>query len=65
MDEELASGEQAYRLGKTYEQSYRGCGQCVVAAVQDTFGLQDDAVFRVAAGFAAGGGLCGDGNCGA
>ncbi|MCE5255040.1 MAG: C-GCAxxG-C-C family protein [Actinomycetia bacterium] len=65
MDEEPASGEQAYRLGKTYEQSYRGCGQCVVAAVQDTFGVQDDAVFRAATGFAAGGGLCGDGNCGA
>ncbi len=57
--------ERAYRLGKEYEQSYRGCGQCVVAALQDTFDVQDDAVFRAATGFAGGGGLCGDGNCGA
>jgi C_GCAxxG_C_C family probable redox protein len=57
--------ERAHRLGKKYEQSYGGCGQCVVGALQETFGVRDDAVFRAASGLAGGGGLCGDGSCGA
>jgi C_GCAxxG_C_C family probable redox protein len=59
------AAEKAYELGKRYEQTYKGCGQCVLAAVLDTFGIGDDAVFKAATGFAGGGGLWGDGNCGA
>jgi C_GCAxxG_C_C family probable redox protein len=57
--------EKAYELGKKYEQTYKGCSQCVLAAIQDTFNIRDDAVFKAASGFAGGGGLCGDGDCGA
>jgi C_GCAxxG_C_C family probable redox protein len=57
--------EKAYELGNDYEAAYKGCGQCVLAAIQDTFNFRDDAVFKAATGFAAGGGLCGDGICGA
>jgi C_GCAxxG_C_C family probable redox protein len=57
--------EKAYELGKKYEAAYKGCSQCVLAALQDTFNIRNDAVFKAACGFAAGGGLCGDGSCGA
>jgi C_GCAxxG_C_C family probable redox protein len=57
--------DKAYGLAKSYEQAYRGCGQCVVAAIQDAFDRKDEDIFRAATGFAGGGGLCGDGNCGA
>lgn len=57
--------ETAYELGRQYETSYRGCAQCVLAALQDVFDLQDDVLFQAASGFAGGGGLCGDSACGA
>jgi len=55
----------AYELGFEYEARYRGCSQCVVAALQDTLGARDDAVFRAATGLAGGGALTGAGGCGA
>lgn len=54
----------AYETGFQYERIYKGCSQCVVAAVQDLFGARNEAVFRAASGLAGGGGLCGDGGCG-
>jgi C_GCAxxG_C_C family probable redox protein len=57
--------EKAYQLGKEYEKVYKGCSQCVVASLQDTFGIRNDAVFKAASGLAAGGGLATDGSCGA
>ena len=57
--------EKAYELGKKYEKVYRGCSQCVLAALQDTFGIKNDDVFKAATGLAAGGGACIDGSCGA
>jgi C_GCAxxG_C_C family probable redox protein len=57
--------DRAYQLGKEYEKVYKGCSQCVVAALQDTFNIRNDAVFKAAAGLAAGGGLATDGSCGA
>ena len=57
--------EKAYRLGYEFEKTYRGCSQCIIAAVQDTLGIRDDGVFRAAAGLSAGGGLTGMGDCGA
>ena len=57
--------EKAYQLGKKYEQTYKGCSQCVIAALQDAFNIRNDDVFKAATGLAAGGGLCTDGSCGA
>jgi C_GCAxxG_C_C family probable redox protein len=55
----------AYQLGFDYEKRYKGCSQCVIAAIQDTLGVRDDEVFKAATGLAAGGGLTGIGVCGA
>lgn len=55
----------AYEAGKQNEAEYHGCAQCVLAALQDTFDERDDAVFRAATGLSGGGGLSGDGSCGA
>lgn len=54
----------AYRRGYRYEQIYRGCAQCAMAAVSDITGKEDSAMFRAANGLAAGMGLMGDGACG-
>lgn len=56
--------EKAYNLGFEYEKTYRGCSQCVIAAIQDTLGIRDDSVFKAGTGLAAGGGLTGIGVCG-
>jgi len=58
------AAEKAYELGKKYEQTYRGCGQCVIAALQDAFGIRNDDVFKAGTGLAGGGGLATDGSCG-
>jgi len=59
------AAQRAYDLGFEYEQVYRGCGQCAIAAVIDTLGLTDgNEVFRAATAFAAGVGMMGDGSCG-
>jgi len=57
--------EKAYQLGKDYEKTYKGCSQCVVAALQDAFNIRNDDTFKAATGLAAGGGAATDGNCGA
>ncbi|NWG03816.1 MAG: C_GCAxxG_C_C family protein [Syntrophaceae bacterium] len=57
--------EKAYRLGKEYERTYRGCSQCVMAALQDTLGIRNDEIFKAATGLAGGIGLAGDSGCGA
>ena len=54
----------AYNLGFEYEKTYKGCAQCVIAAIHDTLNIRDDSVFRAATGLAAGGGLTGIGVCG-
>jgi C_GCAxxG_C_C family probable redox protein len=57
--------EKAYALGFDYEKRYRGCGQCTLAAVQETLDMVDEAVFQATTGFAGGVALLGDGICGA
>jgi len=57
--------EKAYTLGKEYEKTYRGCGQCVIAALQDALGIRNDDIFKSATGLAGGTGLAGDSGCGA
>jgi C_GCAxxG_C_C family probable redox protein len=59
------AADKAHQLGNKYEQVYTGCSQCVVAALQDTFDIKNDAVFKAATGLAAGGGAAIDGSCGA
>jgi C_GCAxxG_C_C family probable redox protein len=56
--------DEARKRGFDYERDYRGCAQCTIAAVQDTLGLKNDAVFKAASGLAAGGGLLCVGFCG-
>jgi C_GCAxxG_C_C family probable redox protein len=57
--------EKARGLGFHYEQTYHGCGQCAFAAVTETLGNFDEAVFEAATGLAGGLGLAGDSTCGA
>ena len=64
MENREALLEKAYKLGFEYEKTYRGCSQCVVAAIHDTLGIQDDSVFKAATGLAGGIGLSGIGPCG-
>jgi len=56
--------DKAYQLGFEYEKAYRGCSQCVIAAIHDTLDIRDDSVFKAATGLAAGGGATGIGVCG-
>jgi C_GCAxxG_C_C family probable redox protein len=56
--------DKAYELGFEYEKVYRGCAQCVIAAIQDTLNIRDDGVFKAGTGLAGGGGLTGTGVCG-
>jgi len=56
--------EKAYDLGFGYEKTYRGCSQCVIAAIQDTLGIREESVFKAGTGLAGGGGLTGIGACG-
>ena len=57
--------EKAYELGKEYERTYRGCSQCVIAALQDALDIRNDDIFRASTGLAGGGGITTDGSCGA
>lgn len=57
--------EKAYELGKKYEYDYRGCSQCVIAALQDAFDMKNDDIFKSATGLTGGGCQATDGSCGA
>lgn len=57
--------EKAYKLGHEYEKTYRGCGQCLAAAVQDALDIRNDDIFKALTGYAGGGGAIGDSGCGA
>ena len=59
------ASDKAYELGKEYEKSYKGCSQCVVAALQDALNIRNDQVFKAATGLAGGGSGTTDGSCGA
>jgi C_GCAxxG_C_C family probable redox protein len=58
-------GKKAYRLGKEYEKTYRGCSQCVIAALQDALEIRNDDIFKSATGLAGGTGLASDSGYGA
>ena len=57
--------QKAYDLAAQYEEKYGGCGQAVMAALQDAFNMPNDAVFKAMSGYAGGGATVGDGGCGA
>ena len=63
--EEIAElAQKAYDLGFKYEVEYRGCGQCLLGAVQDVLEIQNEHVFKAGSGLAGGIGLMGDSACG-
>jgi hypothetical protein len=57
--------EQVYERAYAYEQGYGCCPQCVLAAVGDVLGVENDEVFKAAHALAGGGGLTVSGTCGA
>ncbi|HQT26361.1 MAG TPA: C-GCAxxG-C-C family protein [Burkholderiales bacterium] len=63
IEERLA--DQAYQRAAEYELDYGCCPQCVLAAVQETVGIVDDATIKASHGLSGGGGLTGKGICGA
>ncbi|KAF0101885.1 MAG: CGCAxxGCC family protein [bacterium] len=64
-EEKARAAEAAYAKALRYELDYGCCPQCVLAAVQETVGVIDDAVIKASHGLSGGGGLCGQGACGA
>lgn len=56
---------QAYETAVCYELDYGCCPQCVLSAVQETVGVVEDQTIKAAHGLAGGGGLMGQGTCGA
>ena len=59
------TAERAYTLAYEFEQKYGACSQCVIAALQETIGGIDDAVFKAAHALAGGNAKTGQGTCGA
>jgi len=57
--------KQAFELGFEYEKKYHGCGQCVLAALEDVLGIQEPAVFNAATTLSGGLGLYGNATCSA
>ena len=64
-EEKQALAEQAYQKAHQYELDYGCCPQCVLATVQETIGIVDDATVKASHGLSGGGGLMGQGACGA
>jgi C_GCAxxG_C_C family probable redox protein len=64
-DEKEALADQAYQKALQYELNYGCCPQCVLATVQETVGFVDDNTIKASHGLSGGGGLMGQGACGA
>ena len=64
-EEKQSLAEQAYEKAVNYELEYGCCPQCVLATVQETVGVVDDATIKASHGLSGGGGLVGLGACGA
>lgn len=64
-DDTLTLAQEAYGKALQYELDYGCCPQCVLAAVQETVGGIDDSVIKASHGLSGGGGLSGQGACGA
>ena len=61
----IAREREASALGFEFEKTYKGCGQCAFAAVQQALGREEDRVFQALTPFAGGFGLSGDSVCAA
>jgi hypothetical protein len=61
----IAREKEASALGFEFERTFKGCGQCTFAAVQQALGREEDRTFQALSVFAAGFGLSGDAVCGA
>ena len=59
----IARERDASELGFEFERTYKGCGQCTFAAVQQALGREEDRVFQALTAFAGGFGLSGDSTC--
>jgi C_GCAxxG_C_C family probable redox protein len=57
--------DEAYRLAFHYEATCGSCPQGILRAIQETVGGVDDATIKASHGLAGGGGLAGEGACGA
>jgi C_GCAxxG_C_C family probable redox protein len=64
-EEKQTFAEAAYQKAYEYELNYGSCPQCILRAIQETVGGIDDATIKAAHGLAGGGGLVGEGVCGA
>lgn len=64
-EEKQVLAEQAYEKAMKYELDYGCCPQCVLATVQEIAGIVDDATIKASHGLSGGGGLVGQGACGA
>lgn len=64
-EEKQVLAEQAYEKAVNYELEYGCCPQCVLATIQETVGIVDDATIKASHGLSGGGGLVGLGACGA
>lgn len=64
-DDKQTLAQTAYDKALKYELDYGCCPQCVLAAVQETVGVIEDSVIKASHGLSGGGGLSGQGACGA
>ncbi|MES9844963.1 MAG: C-GCAxxG-C-C family protein [Candidatus Sedimenticola sp. PURPLELP] len=64
-DERQATAEEAYSRALNYELEYGCCPQCVLATVQELVGNVTDETIKASHGLSGGGGLTGQGTCGA
>lgn len=64
-EEKQRLAEQAYHKALQYELDFGCCPQCVLATIQETVGLIDDGTIKASHGLSGGGGLLGQGACGA
>jgi len=61
----VALSEEVYETAVCYELDFGCCPQCVLSAIQETVGLVDDQTIKASHGLSGGGGLMGQGTCGA
>jgi C_GCAxxG_C_C family probable redox protein len=60
-----ALADEVYEKAVSYELDYGCCPQCVLRSIQETVGIVDDQTIKASHGLSGGGGLMGQGTCGA
>ena len=60
-----ALADEAYENAVCYELDFGCCPQCVLSAVQEAVGIIDNQTIKASHGLSGGGGLMGQGTCGA